>query len=316
MAHATQTPRRQALTLVEVLVVIGISALLLGLLTPAVQAVREQANRLSCTNHLHQIGLALHLHHGSYEMFPGNGGWDGLQTIVGSNGQPTVVSTWETGNPVPNVWGVGEPNRSPFDQPGSWAYALLPFIEQESTYSTRAWSQPLQTYACPSRRPAQTQQPQNDEYGVYEGGGWSWGKIDYAANGWAIPNRPRCLRLSDFLDGTSQTVMISEKAMDPSNYLRPTWYWDEPFFTGGSGGTQRSGASLLPDQGGLLFRNNWGSAHPAGGFFLFGDGSIRLIAYGTPSTVIQALLTPSGVHSRSRAAILDDLRLTVLWTIL
>lgn len=294
MKHARRSLIRPAVTLIELLVVIGILGLMIGMLLPAVQRVREVANRLSCSNNLKQIGLALHQHHDSNEVFPSNGGWDGRQTIVGSNGQPTVVSTWETGRPAPTYWGVGEPNRSPFDQPGSWAFAILPFIEQENMYRTRAWNQPVKLYACPSRRPVLSQQPQSDQFGSYEGGGWSWGKIDYAGNGWVIPNRPSCLRLAHFLDGTSQTVLIGEKAMDPSNYLRPTWYWDEPFFTGGAGGTQRFGAILLPDQGGLLFRNNWGSAHSTGSLFLFADGSVRLNAYATSPTVIRALLTPSG----------------------
>lgn len=294
MNHARRSPIRSAFTLIELLVVVGIFALLVGLLMPAVQRVREVASRLSCSNNLKQIGLALHQHHDTHDTFPGNGGWDGLQTIIGSNGLPTLVSTWETGRPAPVPWGVGEPNRSPYDQPGSWAYAILPSVEQENVYRTRAFSQPVKIFACPSRRPALAQQPQSDEYGIYEGGGWSWSKIDYAANGLVIPNRPRCLRLADFLDGTSQTILVGEKALDLGNYLRPTWYWDEPFFTGGSGGTQRSGAVLLPDQGGLLFRNNWGSAHPAGALFLFGDGSVRPITYGTATTVVRSLLTPNG----------------------
>src|SRR5947209_7409425 len=105
-----------------------------------------------------QMGLALHVHHDIFDVFPSNGGWDGSQTILSTTGVPTVVSTTPVGQ-SPFNWGVGDPKRGPNDQAGSWAYAILPFIEQESMYLTRAWTFPLRLYACPSRREPTAEEP-------------------------------------------------------------------------------------------------------------------------------------------------------------
>src|SRR5262245_46642638 len=95
---------RLGFTLIELLVVVAIIGILIALLLPAVQRVREAASRVSCQNNLKQLGLAIHHHHDLYERFP-SGGWG-----------------W--------YW-VGEPSRpSDHTQPGGWAYNLLPFVEQ------------------------------------------------------------------------------------------------------------------------------------------------------------------------------------------
>lgn len=295
--------RRSALTLVELLVVLAILAVLTGLLLAGVQRVREAASRLSCANNLKQIGLALQQHHDTHSVFPSNGGWDGRQRIPDVNGKPTVVTVRDLTIAFTFHWGVGDPLRPPHDQTGSWAYAMLPWIEQQDIFLGRTWTAPVRLYHCPARRKALAQQAVEDAHGAYEGGGWSWGKTDYAANAHVIPNRPRCLRLIEITDGTSHTFLIGEKAMSPLNYDTGTWYWDEPYFVGGSGGTQRGfagipgdGTSIVRDdvKMGFAYRYNWGSPHSGGAQFLFADGSVRQVAYGTPPDVVMALMTPAG----------------------
>jgi len=289
---------RAGFTLVELLVVIAIIGVLVMLTLAAVQYARETASRARCANHLRQMGVALLGHHDSFGAFPGNGGWDSSQQIPTVTGGVTYISSTAegpSGGPVTYYWGVGDPDRLGPDQPGSWAFSILPRIEQPNIFEKRDWKVPVELYACPSRRPAMaTVAPLIDRHGSYVTGGWPWSKTDYAANGMVVLNRPGVLRVAEITDGTSNTLLVGEKSVDPEDYLSGTWYFDEPFFTGGSAGTARFGTEVLHDELGVNFRNHWGSAHSGGCNFLFADGHVDVLSFTIDPSVVQALLTPRG----------------------
>ena len=287
--------RRRAFTLIELLVVIAIIGVLTGLVLAAVQKARGSANQSTCSNNLRQIGLALTQHHDAKQVFPSNGGWDGKQQIASVNGPLFTPSTYDKQINQQFFWGVGDPALGPAEQTGSWAYAILPYIEQEAAYSRRSWSTPVKVFICPNRRfPRPVEAISEDTHGRYEGGGWPWAKTDYAGNALVVPKRPTCRRMAEVTDGTSHTLLVGEKAFDPSVGQPNSWYWDEPFFLGGSGGTSRGGLEILRDGRGIRYKGNWGSAHPAGALFLFADGSVRLVPHDVRWSTQLAILTPDG----------------------
>src|SRR5437879_1086509 len=129
--------RRKGFTLIELLVVIAIIAILIGLLVPAVQKVREAAARAQCTNNLKQIGLALHSYHGANKYFPPG--------YIDGNTDPASTPD----NDVGPGWG--------------WASFILPYVDQGSLYSQIDFTQavgtgvnaqvsqtPLAFYQCPA----------------------------------------------------------------------------------------------------------------------------------------------------------------------
>jgi prepilin-type N-terminal cleavage/methylation domain-containing protein/prepilin-type processing-associated H-X9-DG protein len=291
---------RRAFTLIELLVVIAIIALLIGLLLPAVQKVREAASRLKCQNNLKQIGLACHNYHDAQKSLPP--GY--LALMPYSDGTTDTAPGW------------------------GWSAFLLPYLEQDNLYRQINFGQPvpgvaaaqvvLPGFLCPSDivppapfvvtdaslSPLASLAPSS--YAATCGPDAS----DVAdPTGLGVFYRNSRTRLTDITDGTSGTVMIGERA----------WSQAQGAWAGApAGAVMRAGAqNPWPLATGaaptlVLAHNNWvnirtdadgglddfSSNHPGGANLLFADGAVHFVgsitAEGQLHLDFQALGTRAG----------------------
>jgi prepilin-type N-terminal cleavage/methylation domain-containing protein len=308
--------RWRAFTLIELLVVIAIIAILIGLLLPAVQKVREAANRSTCQNNLKQMALAVHNFHDQHKRFPPLLGREGLQQ--------KFPSTPETVNGTP--W-------------GNVHYYILPFIEQDNFYKStydpnpdgnlsspgyRPWLNrwtPIKTYICPSDPsiPAKGVAP-----GIYVGG-WSDtpSLTTYASNAQVFANHningqllgpdlwDGAARLpASFVDGTSNTIMFAERygvcgyyQNNPTSYPAGSggtvWNWwstDSPqpaFAVFSVGPGSKFQVQPTPYQTAC---NPWlaSTPHTGGMIVALGDASIRSLSSGISANTWWFAVTPDG----------------------
>lgn len=252
-------------TLVELLVVIAIIGILVALLLPAVQAAREAARRSQCTNNLKQMGLALHNYHDTHKVFP-----PGYISSLGWN----------------------------------WGSYLLPFSEQQPLYDNMGvgdptdWGNPdhldngrtpLALYLCPSdsypqnvrndrRRPRHASGGNNRKalgYSSYVGIRGSNSAWRENSNGVIYPNS--AIRFRDIVDGTSNTVAISERRY--KNHNGSIWCCTSNnhgniHYTLADTGTPQGRDELINGS----HTNAISSQHPGGALFALCDGSTRFIS--------------------------------------
>ncbi len=313
--------KKDAFTLVELLVVITIIGILIALLLPAVQAAREAARRMQCANNLKQIGLGCLNHESTYGFFP-SGGWG-------------------------PIW-IGDPNRGAgYPQPGGWVFSLLPYVEQESLYllgkgtssnadlvaaNGKRLVTAVASYNCPSRRAAviypvicTTCQPiyspvittlpgeartcyaanlgvtdlLNDFAVWWDNQPQSYEEGDNPSHQW-LPNGTRPngviylhsqVTMADIKDGSSNTYLIGEKAMDSNHYVDGMDGGDDwSMYTGMQDDVNRTVGYYdrsnvfqpfppLQDAPDLKMMQSFGSAHSTGVNMSFCDGSVHTISY-------------------------------------
>jgi prepilin-type N-terminal cleavage/methylation domain-containing protein len=290
-------------TLVELLVVIVIIGIMIAMLLPAVQAAREAARRMQCSNNLKQLALGCLSHEHAQGFLP-TGGWCWLY--------------------------VGDPDRG-YDrrQPGGWVYNLLSFVEQDAMRCKgmglplgqkraalgEVIATPLSILYCPTRRLAKAYPLLNPPYNIAPTA--ECGKTDYSANGGSIahtgpwiPSDPwqngdlsftdvpgfswadnskfngviyliSTVKLADITDGMSNTYLVAERFLHPDHYIDGEGE-DNNAYEGADMDTLRFGEERpLPDQartspdGAKYF----GSAHATCFNAALCDGSVRSIHY-------------------------------------
>ena len=265
---------------------------------PAVQQVREAARRISCQNNIRQHGIAIQSYLSIFDAMPGNGGYvEGAEgnIIDSSNGQPTEISTLDHLSGQFYRWGIGNPLGGSKTQSGSWAYSILPHIEQSAAHQEVLVESKQPMFLCASRARPNSLPTVDDSNGNYVSGGLAWAKTDYAANARLCRDLPEVpLKVANLSDGLSNTWLMAEKAYDYNAQTATSWYWDEPIFSGGSKGTVRAGVVITQDGYGIPFRENWGSAHPGTISVGHADGSVHSIDANIEFEIVRALLTYNG----------------------
>ncbi|HKB04617.1 MAG TPA: DUF1559 domain-containing protein [Gemmataceae bacterium] len=297
---------RSAFTLIELLVVVAIIAILIGLLLPAVQKVREAANRMKCSNNLKQIGLALHNYHDTHGDFP--------------YARP-IVAGQLAGNYDTVYWYVA-PNPETY---GGWLVRILPYLEQQnivnpfanvttSAQLDAAWNTAqrlkVPAYQCPS----DPRQPVGDSTVTgYCGvtGNDEWNEAGFfgsnARNGiFAVHSwnyiRPQKTNMASVTDGLSNTLAVGERP-PPRDQSWGWWMYVDSDAT--LAHPNREQGRVPGCNGNEFFRtdqlsNNPASAchywslHPNGANWLLGDGSVRFIQYSAATTTLVDMASMNG----------------------
>ena len=323
--------RKQGFTLVELLVVIAIIGILVALLLPAVQAAREAARRLQCNNHLKQMALAMHIHHDTYHRLPSGGRhWRDFPTYTASDFSGSLQITPNQDNGWMFQILPFMEQGALADGAGQTGINRIhvPMQTAVSTFycPSRRGASPLQTIGTrPQNRYRNRSVPrmrgelgQTDYAGCCLNGNWHSAQLRRVTNNdvlaagfidlpWSTdgaivrtdqwsnnPTRHKKISFNTLKDGTSTTLIISEKRYASGHVGEAPGYDNEGFACGWDWDEMRRGDwPPLPDLKGPQARSNpgahFGSAHPAGVNAAFADGSCRHIPYNVDMLVFARL---------------------------
>ncbi|CAN5485080.1 DUF1559 domain-containing protein [soil metagenome] len=300
---------RRGFTLIELLVVIAIIAILIGLLLPAVQKVRNSAAKLRCVNNLKQMGLALHQHHDQKGKLP-----------AAHDNRISPTSTTNRGYRV--YW--------------SWMAEILQYVEGDNIYRIAEnhaqtvqywpWGNPTNSnpnpalsmlspiYQCNAdSRTLQTQTAQGLKVALTSYLGISGVRGDNAGNREGMLTVNRYLKFGEVTDGLSNTMLAAERP--PSQDLVFGWWFAGAGYdnsgtgdvvlgsrdvgyavsmSGTSGACPTTKVGLIP--GNIMDncdQSHFWSLHPGGTNALFGDGSVKFISYGA-NAILSQMMTRAG----------------------
>jgi prepilin-type N-terminal cleavage/methylation domain-containing protein len=282
--------RKRGFTLIELLVVIAIIAILVSLLLPAVQQVREAARKTQCQDHLHNIGIAFHSYHDTQGMFPRG-------DLDGTFGKTSAF--------VPILAYIEQ----------SAMYKLYDFNLTPTHINNQAVvSQQVDVYMCPSaviRRNVpipgcDTNNRAPGTYAVCSGSGDPWAPIIPGPpnNGVFTNGQSQVVKMRDITDGVSNTFMAGEAAWNMPDYMftsgtcsgQVRWgftYWSSPYPLA-TMFTTRGPFNPKRLDGDSTRLSNFRSDHPGGVQMLIGDDQVRMVSENIDHGTLDALATRAG----------------------